>query len=43
VIADVDHGMMLSGDVVRGAEAHVDVTRAVEGWLELGVVREPRQ
>jgi predicted alpha/beta-hydrolase family hydrolase len=32
-LADADHGMMLRGDVVRGVEAHVDVTRAVSDWL----------
>ncbi len=32
-IPDVDHGMMLPGDIVGGAEAHVAVVRAVDAWL----------
>jgi hypothetical protein len=31
-IADVDHAMLLPGDVVRGAEAHVEVVRAADRW-----------
>lgn len=37
-IADVDHAMLLPGDVVRGAEAHVEVARAVDNWLASGSV-----
>jgi len=32
-IPDADHIMTLPGDVVRGAEMHVDVVRAVDSWL----------
>jgi len=38
-IPDVDHVMLLPGDGVRGAEAHVEVIRAVDTWLASGVVR----
>jgi hypothetical protein len=37
-IPDVDHVMLVPGDVIRGAEAHVEVTRAVDDWLASGVV-----
>jgi hypothetical protein len=32
-VADVDHAMLLPGDAIRGAEAHVEVVRAVDAWL----------
>ena len=37
-IPDVDHIMLFPGDVVRGAEAHVEVVRAIDNWLASGVV-----
>ncbi|HEY3528676.1 MAG TPA: alpha/beta hydrolase [Nocardioides sp.] len=33
-IPGLDHGMLLPGDVVRGTEAHVEVVRAVDAWLD---------
>lgn len=33
-IADVDHAMLQPGDVIRGVEAHVEVVRAVDAWLD---------
>jgi predicted alpha/beta-hydrolase family hydrolase len=32
-IPGVDHAMLKPGDAIRGAEAHVEVTRAVDDWL----------
>jgi len=32
-IADADHVMLVSGDVIRGVENHVEVVRAVDDWL----------
>lgn len=32
-IPDVDHGILRRGDVLRGVEAHVEVTRAIDDWL----------
>jgi hypothetical protein len=32
-IPGVDHAMLRPGDAIRGAEAHVEVTRAVDDWL----------
>jgi predicted alpha/beta-hydrolase family hydrolase len=32
-IPDVDHAMLRPGDVLRGVEAHVEVTRAIDDWL----------
>jgi hypothetical protein len=32
-LPDADHGMMAPGDVVRGAELHVEVVRGLDAWL----------
>lgn len=32
-IADADHAMLVSHDVIRGVEKHVEVVRAVDHWL----------
>lgn len=32
-VPDADHAMMRVGDAVRGVEAHVEVTRAIDDWL----------
>jgi len=32
-VQDADHVLMVSGDAVRGVEAHVDAIRALDGWL----------
>ena len=37
-IPDADHGMMLRGDVARGVEVHLAVTRAIDNWLDVGIV-----
>ncbi|HET8665074.1 MAG TPA: hypothetical protein VFM08_12220 [Nocardioides sp.] len=36
-VPDVDHAMLLPGDVVRGVEAHVEAARAVDDWLRSGL------
>ncbi len=36
-VPGVDHIMLAPGDVVRGAEAHVEVVRAIDGWLASGI------
>jgi predicted alpha/beta-hydrolase family hydrolase len=37
-IPDADHVLMRPADVVAGAAAHVDVARAVDGWLRRVVI-----
>jgi predicted alpha/beta-hydrolase family hydrolase len=37
-IPGADHGLLMPGDVIRGAEAHVQVVRAVDDWMSSGVV-----
>jgi hypothetical protein len=32
-LTDADHAMMCPGDVVRGAELHVEALRGIETWL----------